>query len=128
MGHSWGGLVAAAWAAAHLESVGRLVVIDGYPGSIDGSGSVVDYDAAHAERERAYARHASEPWYGAAVRALAEEEEHGQGWDEEIWDLPLRSSLADVLRVSRLAAGCAASRAGQGRSADKYGHVQRMVR
>jgi len=85
MGHSWGGLVAAAWAAAHPESVGRLVVIDGYPGSSDGSGSVVDYNAAHAERERAYARHASEPWYGAAVRALTEEEEHAQGWDEEIW-------------------------------------------
>ena len=31
MGHSWSGLVAAAWAAAHPESVDRLVVIDGYP-------------------------------------------------------------------------------------------------
>jgi pimeloyl-ACP methyl ester carboxylesterase len=50
-------------AAAHPESVGRLVVIDGYPGSSDGSGSVVDYKAAGAERERAFARHASQPWY-----------------------------------------------------------------
>ena len=86
MGHSWGGLVAAAWAAARPESVGRLVVIDGYPGSaVDSSGSVVDHHAARAERERGYARHASEPWYDAAVRALAEEEDHGQGWDEETW-------------------------------------------
>jgi len=86
MGHSWGGLVVAAWAAAHPESVDRLVVIDGYPGGVlHGSGSAIDHDAARAERERAYARHASEPWYDAAVRALAEEEDHGQGWDEETW-------------------------------------------
>jgi proline iminopeptidase len=84
MGHSWGGLVVAAWAAAHPESVDRLVVIDGYPGSY-GSGSAVDHDAADAERERAYARHASEPWYDAAVRALAEEDDPDQGWDEETW-------------------------------------------
>jgi proline iminopeptidase len=85
MGHSWGGLVAAAWAAARPESVGRLVVIDGYPGSItDGPDSAVDHNAARAERERGYARHASEPWYDAAVRALAEEDDD-QGWDEETW-------------------------------------------
>src|SRR5215470_20095931 len=49
MGHSWGGLVAASWAAAHPESVDRVVVIDGYPGgAIDGSGSVVDHNAARA--------------------------------------------------------------------------------
>jgi proline iminopeptidase len=89
MGHSWGGLVAAAWAGAHAESVNRLVVIDGYPGRIAGPGSAViagpgsavDQDAARAERERAYARHASQPWYDAAVRALAEEDE--EEWDEE---------------------------------------------
>jgi proline iminopeptidase len=86
MGHSWGGLVAAAWAAAHPESVDRLVVIDGYPGGGDGSGPVVDDDAARAEQERAYARHASEPWYDAAVRALAEENEGpGEQTDEETW-------------------------------------------
>jgi proline iminopeptidase len=86
MGHSWGGLVAAAWAAAHPESVERLVVIDGYCGSVDGTGSVVDYEAVSAERERAYARHASEPWYDAAVRSLAAEDEaSGQEIDEETW-------------------------------------------
>jgi proline iminopeptidase len=82
MGHSWGGLVAAAWAAAQPESVNRLVVIDGYPGSFDGSSPVVDRSAARAEQERAYARHAAEPWYEAAVRALAEDDEE---WDEETW-------------------------------------------
>ena len=86
MGHSWGGLVAAAWAAAHPESIDRLVVIDGYPGGgiIDRPGSVVDRNAARAERDRVYARHASEPWYDAAVRALAEEED-GEVWDEQTW-------------------------------------------
>jgi proline iminopeptidase len=84
MGHSWGGLVAAAWAADHPRSADPLVVIDGYPGSSDGSGSVVDHDATRAERERVYARHAGELWYDAAVSALAEEENH-EGWDEETW-------------------------------------------
>jgi proline iminopeptidase len=82
MGHSWGGLVAAAWAAAHPESVERLVVIDGYPGGSDGTKPAVDHDAAREEQERAYARHASQPWYNAAVRALAEQDEE---WDEETW-------------------------------------------
>ncbi len=85
MGHSWGGLVAAAWAAAHPESVDRLVVIDGYPGSAHGPGLAVDYDAARAEQERAYARHASQPWYDAAVRALAQEEDSNKEWDEQAW-------------------------------------------
>jgi proline iminopeptidase len=85
MGHSWGGLVAAAWATAHPESVDRLVVIDGYPGSaLDDSRPGVDHDAASAERERAFARHESEPWYDAAVLALAEEEGN-EGWDEQTW-------------------------------------------
>src|SRR5215471_10181405 len=83
MGHSWGGLVAAAWAAAHPESVRRLVVIDGYPGGARSAGSAVDHDAARADRDRAYARHASEPWYDAAVSALAEE--YDQARDEEAW-------------------------------------------
>lgn len=83
MGHSWGGLVAAAWAATHPESVARLVVIDGYPGGGDTVGSAVDLDAARVEQERVYARHASEPWYDAAVRSL--EAESDEGSDEEIW-------------------------------------------
>jgi len=84
MGHSWGGLVAAAWTAAHPESVARLIVVDGYPGGADGSGPVVDHNAARTEQERVYARHASKPWYDAAVRALAEEDDEG-GDDEDTW-------------------------------------------
>src|SRR5262249_57991789 len=49
MGHSWGGLVAAAWAAAHPESVDRLVVIrSDSRGAIHGSGSLVDPKAPPA--------------------------------------------------------------------------------
>jgi pimeloyl-ACP methyl ester carboxylesterase len=83
MGHSWGGPVAAAWAAALPESVTRLVVIDGYPGGHDGGDPAVDHDAARAEQERACGRHAREPWYDAAVRAVAEEDY--QGWEEKTW-------------------------------------------
>jgi proline iminopeptidase len=84
MGHSWGGLVAAAWAATHPDSVGRLVVIDGYSGSIDAAGSAVDGNAVRAEQELAMARHASQPWYGAAAQALATEESGGE-LDEATW-------------------------------------------
>jgi pimeloyl-ACP methyl ester carboxylesterase len=63
--------------------VDRLVVIDGYPGGYEGSGSGVDHGAARAEQERAYARQASEPWYDAAVRALAGADD--EEWDEENW-------------------------------------------
>ena len=61
MGHSWGGLVAPAWAALHPSSVHRLIVIDGYAG-----GGSVDPDEATAERERALVRHRGQPWYAAA--------------------------------------------------------------
>jgi pimeloyl-ACP methyl ester carboxylesterase len=44
---------------------------------------VVNADAVRAEQERAYARQASAPWYEAAVRALAEEDD--DEWDEEAW-------------------------------------------
>jgi proline iminopeptidase len=83
MGHSWGGLVAASWAAAQPESVNRLIVIDGYPGGYEGSDSAVDHSAARAEQERAYARHAGQPWYEAAVHAVAGAV--GAEWDEETW-------------------------------------------
>ena len=33
MGHSWGGLVAPAWAALHPEGVRRLIVVSGYAGA-----------------------------------------------------------------------------------------------
>lgn len=61
MGHSWGGLVAPAWAALHPEGVRRLIVIDGYAGA----GSV-DPALAQAEQQRALDRVRDRPWFGDA--------------------------------------------------------------
>ncbi len=60
MGHSWGGLVAPAWAALHPEGVRRLIVVDGYAGA----GSV-DPAAAADEQRRALDRIRDRPWFSA---------------------------------------------------------------
>jgi len=65
MGHSWGGLVAPAWAARHPEAVRRLIVISGYAGA----GSV-DAAVAEAERDRALDRIRDRPWFPDAWRAV----------------------------------------------------------
>lgn len=65
MGHSWGGLVAAAWAALRPDAVRRLIVIDGYAGA----GSV-DAAEADAERERVFDRVRTRPWFPAALEAV----------------------------------------------------------
>jgi proline iminopeptidase len=78
MGHSWGGLVAPAWAAAHPESVQRLVVIDGYPG-----GAAVDPDLIANEREQSLARHEGTAYIDAARIALDEEYGDEATVDEE---------------------------------------------
>jgi proline iminopeptidase len=64
-GHSWGGLVAPAWAATHPDRIERLIVIDGYAG-----GSSVDQAAAEREREAALDRVRDRPWFGTARAAL----------------------------------------------------------
>jgi proline iminopeptidase len=61
MGHSWGGLVAPAWAALHPQGISRLIVIDGYPGA-----GAVDAAVAEAERQRALDRVRDRPWFAAA--------------------------------------------------------------
>lgn len=64
-GHSWGGLVGAAWAATHPGSIERLIVIDGYAGA----GSV-DAAAALAERTAAFDRIRHVPGIDAAIAAF----------------------------------------------------------
>jgi pimeloyl-ACP methyl ester carboxylesterase len=66
MGHSWGGLIAVAYAAVIPEPVRRLVVIDGYLGD-----SSVDAAESVAERERALDRVRDRPWFPAAMAASA---------------------------------------------------------
>ena len=63
MGHSWGGLVAPAWAALHPDGVQRLIVISGYAGG----GSVAEADW-HAERDCALDRIRNQPWFDLAWR------------------------------------------------------------
>jgi proline iminopeptidase len=86
MGHSWGGLIAAAW-AARSPAVERLVVIDGYAGgaALDDAG----VKAAESERDRCFSHHASAPWYPDAIRALEADDEMDEAaqsaGDEEAW-------------------------------------------
>ncbi|HKG57121.1 MAG TPA: alpha/beta fold hydrolase [Candidatus Limnocylindrales bacterium] len=65
VGHSWGGLVAAAHAATYPDAVQRLIIIDGYAG-----GDSVDHAEADAERQRAIERHRGRPWFADAVAGL----------------------------------------------------------
>ncbi len=73
MGHSWGGLVASAWAALHPEAVRRLIVVDG----LAGNGSV-DLADADTEQQRALDRLRERPWFDEAYAAyrLARSREH----------------------------------------------------
>src|SRR5205814_10263473 len=78
MGHSWGGLVAAALAALRSDSVAGLVIIDGYAGER----SVPD-ELAAAERDRAFARQQDRPWFSAARSALEETYDSREMTEEE---------------------------------------------
>lgn len=64
MGHSWGGLIAPAWAALHPDGVQRVIVIDGYAGA----GSV-DSDEVAAEQQRALDRIRDRTWFADAWAA-----------------------------------------------------------
>lgn len=77
MGHSWGGLVALAFALALPEAVERLVIVDGYAG--DASLPQVD---AIAEREQAFDRVRSAPWFDAAITAFDEDPATAPALDE----------------------------------------------
>jgi proline iminopeptidase len=78
MGHSWGGLLAPAWAAAHPESIERLVVVDGYPG-----GAALVPAAVMDERDRCLARHEGTEYIAAARAALDAEYADESTVDEE---------------------------------------------
>ena len=67
MGHSWGGLVALAFALAHPEAVARLVTIDGYAGEAS-----VAEGVAVAERDRAFDRLRDRPWLEHALASFAD--------------------------------------------------------
>ena len=104
MGHSWGGLVAVAWAVAYPESVRRLVVIDGYAGDAS-----VDADEARAERDAALDRLRDRPWFEAAVAAfdvMADNEAeliagYSPAWPAYFAEPETNASVAHVERIRR---------------------------
>jgi len=65
MGHSWGGLVAVAYAAALPDAVRQLIVIDGYLGAA----SVEEVEAT-AECDRAFDRIRDLGWFASALAGL----------------------------------------------------------
>ncbi|HET9853232.1 MAG TPA: alpha/beta hydrolase [Candidatus Limnocylindrales bacterium] len=77
MGHSWGGLVALAFALAVPDAVERLVVIDGYAGEAS-----IPEAVATAERDKAFDRVRSEPWFEEAIAAFGEDNATSRELDE----------------------------------------------
>ena len=75
VGHSWGGLVAMAFAALVPDAVERLLVIDGYAGG----GSVPEEDAV-LERERVLDRVRAKPWFAPALATFEDHatEDHAE--------------------------------------------------
>jgi pimeloyl-ACP methyl ester carboxylesterase len=79
MGHSWGGLVAPAWAALSPEGVRRLIVISGYAG--DGS---IPPEVATAERDAALDRLHDRRWFRSAYAAWQRECNRIGGTEEDL--------------------------------------------
>ena len=84
MGHSWGGLIALAYAACFPEVVARLIVVDGYAGDAS-----VPSEVASAASERALARHPGSERLLAAAGESGELTEQTTTADlmAEVWPL-----------------------------------------
>lgn len=80
-GHSWGGLVAIAWAGMRPDIVSRLLVIDGY-----GGGATVATAEAERERELAFDRVRDRPWFAGAVDALDAAAELSEPTEQQLVD------------------------------------------
>src|SRR5262249_5352075 len=75
LGHSHGGVVAAAYGAAYPQSAGRLILADSLA-------------RIHPEeQEELKARHKDEPWFDEAQRALAAEDEGAYENDAELAEI-----------------------------------------
>ena len=66
LGHSWGGAVCLAYAALYPQGTRRCIAVDAWAGSRE----VDEGQEAQAEWAAGLARHADEPWWPAATRAL----------------------------------------------------------
>jgi proline iminopeptidase len=81
MGHSWGGLVAPAWAALCPDGVERLIVVSGYAG-----GGSVPKATWEAERDAALDRLRDRPWFDDAWQAWCEALEDPTATEQETAD------------------------------------------
>ena len=113
MGHSWGGMIALAYAAACPDAVARLVVVDGYAGDAS-----VPTDVAEAETNLVLARHEDQEWFAAATAPWLEASEETTSADltADMWprwplyfahpDAPAqRKHIARLRRDAVIAAG-----------------------
>jgi len=109
LGHSHGGFVAMAWASAHPEHVGRLVLANT---------AARFTDAIRAARAARVALHEGQPYYADAVAALRLHAEGRYGSDEELRELYRREgrlllapgSQVDAELLDRAGANAAALR------------------
>jgi proline iminopeptidase len=83
MGHSWGGLIALAYAASVPDAITRLLVIDGYAGDASVPAGVAD-----AETSLALARHEGQEWFAAATSPWLEASEETTSADLTVDMLP----------------------------------------
>jgi proline iminopeptidase len=83
LGHSHGGFVAMAWAGAHPERVGRLVLASTAPRFID--------EIRDAQRQRIGSHH-GQPYFDDAMQALQAHQRGEYADDEELGELRRRES------------------------------------
>jgi proline iminopeptidase len=84
LGHSHGGFVAMAWAGAHADRVGRLVLASTAPRFTD---------AIRSARMQRVAEHRGQPYFEDAVAALQAHQAGAYATDEELADLYRRESV-----------------------------------
>jgi len=84
LGHSHGGFVAMAWAGAHPDRVGRLILASTAPRFTD---------AIRAARMKRVAEHRGQPYFEDAMAALQAHQAGEYETDEELADLYRRESV-----------------------------------
>jgi pimeloyl-ACP methyl ester carboxylesterase len=117
LGHSHGGFVAMAWAGAHPDRVGRLVLTGTAPRFTD---------AIRARRQQRLVSHRDQPYFADAVAALQDQQAGRYAGDDELLRLYERASRVFARVGEDLAPTIAAFRAG-GLNADAMRHFNENI-
>ncbi|MDQ4040674.1 MAG: alpha/beta hydrolase [Actinomycetota bacterium] len=117
LGHSHGGFVAMAWAGAHPDRVGRLVLTGTAPRFTD---------AIRARRQERLVSHRGQPYFTDAIAALQAQQAGRYASDDELLRLYERASRVFARVGEDLAPTVAAFRAG-GLNADAMSHFNEHV-